>query len=155
AEGSSAGRAGGGREIAFVFGGQGAEWWAMGRELYASEPVFVEAIRACDEALAQHRPAIIARELAVDEAASRLDDLEVLQPVLFAVHVGLVMLLRSWGIVPGAVVGHSFGEVSAAWAAGALSLDDALRIHVVRSRAMKKLCGCGRMAVVEAGAERV
>lgn len=152
AEGSSVGRVERATPLVFVFGGQGAEWWAMGRELYATEPVFADQIRACERALGA-RGASITRELGVVESESRLADVEVLQPTLFAVHAGLVALLRSWGIAPDCVVGHSFGEVSAAWAAGALTLEDALRVHVVRSRVMKRLAGLGRMVVVEAGVE--
>jgi acyl transferase domain-containing protein/acyl carrier protein len=150
---TTAGRAGEAPRLTFVFGGQGPEWPGMGRELLATESVFADAVRACEEALAPHWPMSIARELAAEEGASRLDDVEVLQPTLFAVHVGLVTLLRHWGVVPSAVVGHSFGEVSAAWAAGAISLTDAMRVHVVRSRMMKRLAGQGRMAVVEASSD--
>jgi acyl transferase domain-containing protein len=150
---TSAGRADGEPRITFVFGGQGPEWPGMGRELLATEPVFADAVRACEEALQPHRPMSIVRELTAEEGASRLDDVEVLQPSPFAVHVGLVKLLAAWGVVPDAVVGHSFGEVSAAWAAGALSLDDAMRIHVVRSRVMKRLAGQGRMAVIKTSAD--
>ena len=154
-EGLSAGRVRPPEPLVFVFGGQGPEWWAMGRELYASEPVFAEAIRTCDEALRAHAATSIARELSVPEPESRLQDVEVLQPVLFALHVGLVQLLRAWGLRPDAVIGHSFGELSAAWAAGAISLGDAMRIHVARSAVMKRLSGRGRMAVVPAGEARV
>lgn len=154
-EGLSTGRARPPEQLVFVFSGQGPEWWAMGRELYASEPVFEGAIRACDEALRAHAATSIARELSVPEPESRLQDVEVLQPVLFALHVGLVQLLRAWGLRPDAVIGHSFGELSAAWAAGAISLGDAMRIHVARSALMKRLSGRGRMAVVPAGEARV
>src|SRR5262245_31824806 len=84
------------------------------------------------------------------EEQSRLDQLDVVQPMLFAIQVALATLWRSWGIEPDAVVGHSMGEVAAAHIAGVLGLDDAARIICLRSRVVKqRAAGKGGMAVIE------
>ncbi|RYD70313.1 MAG: acyltransferase domain-containing protein, partial [Verrucomicrobiaceae bacterium] len=73
------------------------------------------------------------------------DEIDVVQPALFAVQIGLAMLWQSWGIIPEAVVGHSLGEVAAAHVAGILSLEDATRIICCRSKILKQLSGHGKM----------
>src|SRR5262249_13009730 len=78
-----------------------------------------------------------------------LERVDVVQPALFAVMVALAALWRSLGVEPDAVVGHSQGEIAAAYVAGALSLDDAARIVTLRSRALTRLAGEGAMAAVE------
>ncbi len=135
--------------VAFVFSGHGAQWWAMGRELVRDEPVFRRTIDACDEALRAWTDWSLREELARDEASSRIQEIDLAQPAAFAVQVALAALWRSWGIAPDAVVGHSMGEVAAAYVAGALSLEDAVRITRHRSQLMKRVAGKGAMAVVE------
>jgi acyl transferase domain-containing protein len=85
----------------FVFSGQGPQWWAMGRELLAQEPVFRAVIEECDTLLRQYTSWSLMTELTAAEAESRLDQTEVAQPALFALQVALAALWRSWGIVPG------------------------------------------------------
>jgi len=92
--------------------------------------------------------------LGADEQHSRLHEIDVVQPVLFAMQVALAALWRSWGVEPDAVVGHSMGEVAAAHVAGALSLEDAARIICRRSLLLRRLSGQGAMAVVELGLEQ-
>ena len=149
--GSSIGqlRPGGNASAVYVFCGQGPQWLGMGRELLREEPVFKEAVARCDEeirALAGWSPL---DELAAEENRSRLDQTEFAQPVLFTLQVGLAALWASWGVTPSAVVGHSVGEVAAAYVAGALTLADAIRIVVHRGRIMQQATGRGKMAVVE------
>jgi acyl transferase domain-containing protein len=93
------------------------------------------------------------KELFAEEPNSRLDEIDVAQPALFAVQVALAELWRSWGVAPGAVVGHSCGEVAAACVAGALNLDDAARVICRRSQLMKRTSGQGAMALVEISQE--
>ncbi|MGM1057968.1 SDR family NAD(P)-dependent oxidoreductase [Saccharothrix sp. Mg75] len=128
----------------FVFPGQGAQWVGMGRELYAAEPVFREAIDACAQALAPHVDWSLVEVLGGGE----LDRVDVVQPALFAVMVGLAALWRSYGVEPDAVVGHSQGEIAAAYVAGALSLDDAARVVALRSKALVAISGLGGMVSV-------
>src|SRR4029077_14749935 len=114
------------RKLVFVFPGQGSQWFGMGRKLLEQEAVFREAVESCDRAMRPHGDWSLMAELAaIDPAHSRLNEVDVLQPALFALQVALAALWRSWGIEPDAVVGHSMGEVAAAHVAGALSLEDA------------------------------
>ncbi|WP_309891774.1 polyketide synthase [Archangium sp.] len=136
--------------IAFVFPGQGSQWVGMGRELLAQEPVFRAAVERCAEAF---RPHVDWSLLAVLEGSADAERIDIVQPVLFAMSVGLAALWRSWGISPDAVIGHSMGEVAAAHVAGALSLEDAARVICHRSKLLRTVSGQGAMAVVELGME--
>ena len=129
----------------FVFTGIGPQWWGMGRELHDSEPVFREALEAADVAFGSHSGWSVLEEMLEDEASSRMATNAVAQPANFVLQHGLTTLLRHWGIVPSAVVGHSVGEVGAALAAGALSLEDAALVAFHRSRLQQTRAGQGRM----------
>jgi acyl transferase domain-containing protein/acyl carrier protein len=138
------------RKLVFVFPGQGAQWFGMGRELLKTEPVFRDAIERCDRAMRPYGDWSMLKELEAAAASqSRLSEIDILQPALFAIQVALAALWRSWGIEPHAVVGHSMGEVAAAHVAGALSLDDAVRVICSRSRLVKPAIGRGAMAAVD------
>nr|WP_233261551.1 type I polyketide synthase [Vitiosangium sp. GDMCC 1.1324] len=141
--------AGGVPKVVFVFPGQGSQWVGMGRQLLAQEPVFRAALEACDRAIQAEAGWSLLSELAADETVSRLDHIDVVQPVLFALEVALAALWRSWGVEPDAVVGHSMGEVAAAHVAGALSLEDAVAIICRRSLLLRRISGQGEMALVE------
>jgi acyl transferase domain-containing protein/NADPH:quinone reductase-like Zn-dependent oxidoreductase/SAM-dependent methyltransferase/acyl carrier protein len=134
--------------LAFVFGGQGPQWWAMGRELLENEPVFRHTIEACDALLRQHADWSLLAELMADEASSRLQETAIAQPALFALQVALAALWKSWGVEPEAVVGHSVGEVAAAHIAGALPLEDAVRVIFHRGRCMDLASSKGKMLAV-------
>jgi len=148
---AATGRAIGGRRprIVMVFSGQGAQWAGMGRELMEQEPLFRETIERCDTLLRRHADWSLLDELLAHESRSRLRDTERAQPALFALQLALAALWRRWGIEPDAVVGHSVGEIAAACVAGALSVEDAVRIVVLRGRLMQRAAGRGRMAAVE------
>jgi len=135
--------------IAFVFSGQGPQWFGMGRELLKEEPVFRQTLERCDQALRQYASWSLLEELGAEESRSRLGQTEFAQPAIFAVQAGLAALLDSWGIVPDAVVGHSVGEVAAAYVAGALTFDDAVRVIFQRGRVMQQATGGGKMASLE------
>ena len=138
------------RKLVFVFPGQGSQWFGMGQTLLRTEPVFREAIERCDSAMRPYGDWSLLEELSIADAArSRLNEVDVLQPALFAIQVALAALWRSWGIEPHAVVGHSMGEVAAAHVAGALSLEDAVRVICSRSRLVKPAIGRGAMAAVD------
>ena len=142
------------RKLVFVFPGQGSQWWGMGRELLRQEAVFREVIERCDRAMAPYCYWSLLTELAgTDASRSRLNEIDVLQPALFAIQVALAALWRSWGIEPQAVVGHSMGEVAASCVAGALSLEDAVRVICRRSRLIRPTIGKGAMAAAELSIE--
>ncbi|WRY91442.1 acyltransferase domain-containing protein [Streptomyces longwoodensis] len=142
------------RGCVFVFSGFGSQWAGMGRALLESEPVFRDAVLACEEEM---RTRIGWSPLASlrGEPDSRPFDEGIPQELIFAVQVGLVALWRSWGVEPSAVVGHSMGEVAAAWAAGALTLGQAAEILCLRSRLLDSLVGTGGSVVVGLGREEL
>jgi acyl transferase domain-containing protein/acyl carrier protein len=150
AEGISLGEAAadGQPRIVFVFSGQGPQWCGMGRDLFRHEPVFREAIEACDAAMREYAPWSLIAELMADGSHSRLDQTAIAQPSIFAIQVALAALWRSWGIEPAAVVGHSVGEVAAAHFAGCLTLSDASRVVVHRGRLMEHSAVDGGMLAV-------
>ena len=144
------------RKVVFVCPGQGSQWLGMARRLFDEERIFREAIERCAEALSRYAEWSLLDEIRADASSSRLEELDVVQPVLFAVQVALAALWRSWGIEPDAVVGHSMGEVAAAHVAGIINLDEAARIIGRRSQVVKRRAsGHGKMAVVELPVEGV
>jgi acyl transferase domain-containing protein/acyl carrier protein len=134
--------------IVFVFPGQGTQWTGMGRTLFESEPVFRAAIERCEKAIMRHADWSLTGELMADEWRSRLSEIHVVQPCLFAIQVALAELWRSWGVVPDAIAGQSMGEVAAAHVAGALSLEDAAKLICRRSLLLNRIKGKGAMCVV-------
>ena len=137
--------------LAFVFSGNGAQWPGMARSTYHASTRFREAIAEADAAL---RPGLgwsVAELIGGGIEADRLVHADVAQPLLFAIQVGIVTVLRGLGIEAAGHVGHSVGEIAAAWAAGALSLADAARVVVARSRNQERTRGDGRMAALALG----
>ncbi|WP_345025208.1 type I polyketide synthase, partial [Streptomyces sedi] len=134
-----------GAGVVFVFPGHGTQWLGMARELLDSSPVFRERMVECATALAEFVDWPLLDAIDDPELMERLD---VVQPALFAVMVSLAATWRSWGVEPAAVLGHSQGEIAAACVAGALSLPDAARLVVLRSRALASLAGRGGMVSV-------
>ncbi len=135
-------------KVVFVFPGQGSEWIGMARCLLESSPAFRDRLEGCDRAFAPYLDWSLLEVLREQEGAPALEGVDVVQPVLFAVMVALAAVWRSMGVEPDAVVGHSQGEIAAAYVAGALSLEDAAKLVAQRSRALRRLAGKGAMAVV-------
>lgn len=134
--------------VCFVFSGHGGQWPGMGRQLL-SFPVFEAALNEIASAVEREAGFNPIIELSRSAEESRLDDHAIAQPTIFAIQVALVELWRSWGVTPSAVVGHSMGEVSAAYVAGIFDLQTAVAIICRRSRIMKQAPSEGAMLVVE------
>lgn len=136
-----------GREpkLAFVFTGMGPQWWAMGRQLFEQEPAFRLAIEDCDRRFRRIGTWGLLDALMADEGASRAHEADEAVATNFAIQIALVALLKSWGIVPDAILGHSAGEMAAACAAGAMSLDDGLLWAFHRGRLQHRASGSGTM----------
>src|SRR3954470_3165789 len=135
-------------KLAFVFSGNGAQWPGMGSNVYQASAAFRTALAETDNAL---RPALgwsVAELIETGVDAERLVRADVAQPLLFAIQVGIVTVLRDLGVAASAHIGHSVGEIAAACAAGALSLSDAARVVAARSRNQERTRGTGRMAAL-------
>ena len=131
--------------IVFVFTGMGPPWWAMARSLLDSEPVFRGVIDQCDRLYRGYGSWSLVDELTADEAHSRIAGAELAPAANFAVQAGLLALWKSWGVSASAVVGHSAGEIAAAYAAGALDLHEAARVAFYRGFLQQRASGLGGM----------
>ncbi|CAI7590788.1 unnamed protein product [Penicillium glandicola] len=135
----------------FVFTGQGAQWPGMGLRLLSIFPKFKEDIKRMDETLQQLPDSpnwLLYDELSQDSSISRVHEAEFSQPLCVALQIGLVNILRDWGIEPSTVVGHSSGEIVAAYAARAISMRTAIIIAYYRGKVAKPLEGLGAMVAV-------
>jgi acyl transferase domain-containing protein len=132
----------------FVCSGMGQQWWAMGRELLEQEPVYRRALEEVNDLFSQIADWSLLDKLTADEKTSQIQETRFGQPAIFALQVGLAALWRSWGVEPAAVLGHSAGEMAASYIAGALSLEDAVRVTYHRSRLQQQTAGQGVMLAV-------
>ena len=139
----------------FVFPGQGSQWTGMAVELLDTAPAFVDQIRLCDAAFAEFVDWSLLEIVRGGAGSPGLDRVDVVQPVLFAVMVSLATQWRALGIEPDAVLGHSQGEIAAAYVAGALSLRDAAKVVTLRSKAIRTIAGTGGMVSIARPVERV
>jgi acyl transferase domain-containing protein/NADPH:quinone reductase-like Zn-dependent oxidoreductase/SAM-dependent methyltransferase/acyl carrier protein len=136
--------------LAFVMSGQGPQWWGMGGELMRYEPVFRQSIERCDAVMRPWARFSLLEELGRSEDASQMHRTEIAQPAIFAMQVALTDVWKSWGVRPAAIVGHSVGEVAAAYVAGIFSLEEAARVIVLRARFMDD-CACGEGTMLAVG----
>ncbi|KAL3429943.1 hypothetical protein BDV09DRAFT_200122 [Aspergillus tetrazonus] len=141
--------------IGMVFTGQGAQWYAMGRELIEAYPVFKEAIQEADKHIRSFGSTwSLIEELTRDEQSTKVNTAIHSLPICTALQLALVRLLRSWNINPTAVTGHSSGEVAAAYAAGAIEFRSALAIGYFRgslTRGSQEKFGLSRGGMLAAG----
>jgi acyl transferase domain-containing protein/acyl carrier protein len=126
------------RKVVFVYTGMGPQWFGMGKELMETEAVFNEAIHRCDAAFQTISGWSILDAMMAGDFGENIAKTEIAQPANFILQIALTELWVSWGIKADAVIGHSVGEVSAAYVSGALSLEDAVNVCYQRSRLQAK-----------------
>ena len=137
--------------MSLVFSGMGSQWPGMGKKLFKANEIFRQTITECEISLKR-----ICDLSLIDfftNAHDREPEIDTLQIIIFSIQLGILEILKRRGLKPSSVVGHSLGEISAAYAAGILSLDDAVRIVRFRSKDLARLRGRGTMLMVLAGAE--
>jgi acyl transferase domain-containing protein/NADPH:quinone reductase-like Zn-dependent oxidoreductase/acyl carrier protein len=134
-------------KLAFVYTGMGPQNWGMGAELIARDPLAARAFEQCD-AIWSELSGRSLRPLFADGTGDPMGAPIDAQPANFVIQVMLTEVLRAYGLAPAAVVGHSTGEIAAAWASGSLSLEDAFRVTWHRSRLQQTRLGQGRMMAV-------
>ena len=134
--------------IAFMFSGQGSQHAGMAANLYRAHSVFRDAIDRC-HALAEPylEQGLLDVLFAREDDAALVNRTEYTQPALFAVEYALAQLLKSWGVAPNAVIGHSLGEFTAAWAADVMTLEDAMRLVTARGALMRRMPSGGMTAI--------
>jgi len=135
-------------KIVFIFSGQGPQWFAMGRQLLADEPLFREQIEKLEQMLLVHADWSLIKELSKDEETSRISETNIAQPAIFAIQIALYEMWKAMGVYPKAVVGHSIGEVAAGYVSGALTLEQAVLLIFNRSRVQFKATDKGKMLAV-------
>ena len=136
------------RALVFVYTGMGPQWFGMGQQLYAAEPRFRASVDQCATVFYDLAGWSILDEMLADETESKMHCTEIAQPANFILQVALTDLLRTAGIKPAAIVGHSAGEPAAAYAAGALTLEDATTVIYHRSRLQQLTAGQGTMVAL-------
>ncbi len=135
--------------LGFVFNGQGAQWHAMGRELLHAYPEFATAVHRADVILRSYGADwSLNEELMYDVKSTRVSEIHLGQPITVALQICLVVLLRSWAIHPSAVTSHSSGEIAAAYAAGALSFEQALGVTYWRGELARTILDPDKSGVV-------
>ncbi|OCL04357.1 hypothetical protein AOQ84DRAFT_416453 [Glonium stellatum] len=140
----------------YIFTGQGAQWFAMGRELIRTQSKYTESLQRSNQILAELGASWnLIDELEKDELNSRLNESEIGQPATTAVQLALIDLLYSVGVRPDAVLGHSSGEIAAAYAAGALTQSSALKVAYYRGLLVTMISAKGAMLAVGLGEKDV
>jgi polyketide synthase 5 len=136
----------------WVFSGQGSQWARMGADLLATEPIFAATVAQAEPLIARESGFSVTEAMTAPEIVTGIDRV---QPTIFTMQVALAATMKAYGVRPGAVIGHSLGEAAAAVVAGALSLEDGVRVICRRSRLMSRIAGSGAMASVELPAKQV
>lgn len=138
--------------VGFVYSGNGSQWHGMGRQLLQESPEFATRFAELDALMREPAGFSILEAIQSDDPET-IADTTFAQPLLFAIQVCITGYLKSVGIKPMAVTGHSVGEVASAWASGALTLEQAIRVICARSQAQGLTRGTGRMAAIAVSAD--
>ena len=143
-------------KVAFVYTGQGSQWFGMGKTLYEREPVFRAILDRCEQVILEERGASLLDVMfGAENAAGDLNDTAWTQPAVYALECALTALWRSIGVKPGVVIGHSLGEFGAAQAAGIFGLEEGLRFVAKRGELLSSVPELGTMAAIFAPADKV
>ncbi|HYD30593.1 MAG TPA: beta-ketoacyl synthase N-terminal-like domain-containing protein [Azospirillaceae bacterium] len=142
-------------KVIFALSGQGSQVAGVGRRLAEREPVFRDSLKRAEAILAPHLPKPLTELLFDTNEAEALEQTAVTQPAVTAFAVALADLLRSWGIEPAGVIGHSIGEIAGAVIAGVLDVESALILAAKRGRLMQGLPAGGAMAAVATESAKV
>ena len=134
--------------VAFLFSGNGAQWAGMGRDAWHANPLFREALIEIDGHFSKVQSWSLVDMLFADDLGARLRHATYSQPLLLALQVAMVRVLEDSGVTPAATMGHSVGEIAAAWAAGALSIEQAIDVVTARSRHQESVRDSGGMAAL-------
>ncbi|WP_209015316.1 SDR family NAD(P)-dependent oxidoreductase [Roseibium limicola] len=140
--------------IGFVFSGNGAQWAGMGQEAYKQDRGFQESFEKVDHIFMGVGGWSLLTTLFSDDLEAEIERTEIAQPLLFAIQVAVTESLKMRGIEPNAVIGHSVGEVAAAWASGALTLPQAVKVIHARSTEQEVVRDLGSMAALLLPAEK-
>ena len=142
-------------KIVFLFGGQGSQWYAMGRQLIEMEPVFKDTILTVHNLIKDLGKSLsLLDEIMAPEEESKISDNSIAQPATFAIQYATAKLLMSWRIYPSAVLGHSLGEIAAACVAGIITLKEAVQLVLTRSSVQDECPSNGRMAALGMSEEK-
>jgi acyl transferase domain-containing protein/NAD(P)-dependent dehydrogenase (short-subunit alcohol dehydrogenase family)/acyl carrier protein len=137
-----------------VFTGMGPQWWGMGQQLYREDAIYRQTVERADRAWQTIAGFSILAEMLKGEADSQITKTELAQPANLFIQLGVLAMLEAAGVKPGAVVGHSVGELGSAYAAGVLDLEDALKVCYHRSRLQATCAGTGAMMAVGLSVEK-
>ncbi|GAQ06065.1 lovastatin diketide synthase LovF [Aspergillus lentulus] len=145
-------------QVCFVFNGQGGQWAQMGKELMEQYPSFRNDIKRMDEYLSRLEDGprwTLEAELLKPKETSNIDLAPYAQPLSTAVQVALVNLLATWNVTPANVVGHSSGEIAAAYTAGVLNMEEATIVSYYRGRIFQDQPRRGAMVAVALGRDEI
>ncbi|KAK5581871.1 hypothetical protein RB653_003451 [Dictyostelium firmibasis] len=133
--------------LIFSFCGQGPQYPKMGLELYQNEPIFKQSMDEIDLLLKKQFGYSILEKLRSikDDDKISINELSIAQPSMFMIHISLFTLYKHWGIIPSIIVGHSFGEISAAYCSGMIDLKTACFLVYIRAVLQNKTNGLGRL----------
>ncbi len=131
--------------IAFICSGQGPQWWAMGRKMLRYCPAFRDIIEKCGREFSKFGEWSLVEEMMRSESTSQMQRTHIAQPSIFALQVGLASVWASWGIHPSFIVGHSVGEIAAAYISGGLTFEEACAVAYHRGRTMDLASSRGAM----------
>jgi len=146
------------RAIVFMFPGQGAQYFQMGRDLYESERAFRKHFDECSAFLKARAGFDLRKVIYTDDVgsdtATHIDQTSVAQPALFVIEYALARLWMEWGVRPASMIGHSIGEYTAACLAGVFSVEEALSLLARRGQLMQQQAA-GRMLAVSLPEDRI